>query len=239
MIVNHISGPIRGIVFDKDGTLFDFTATWGNWAAEVIAAETSDTPERRDALAKVLGFDLGTRTFHASSIVIASPARAIVEAALPHLKDTSVDVVLARWNDLAAKAPQVEAAPLKQVLGTFRRAGLKLGVATNDSEHPARAHLVAVGVDEIFDFIAGSDSGFGGKPDIGQLTAFCASTGLSPQDCLMVGDSTHDIDAGRAAGFTCVAVLTGVATRADLTPHADAVLTDIAELAAWLDQTTR
>jgi len=51
----------------------------------------------------------------------------------------------------------------------------------------------------------------------------------------MVGDSTHDMAAGRAAGFTCVAVLTGVADAVDLAPHADAVLPDIAALGAWLD----
>lgn len=232
--VNQLTGPIRGIVFDKDGTLFDFTATWGNWAGEVIAAETSGAPKRRDALAQVLGFDLETHTFHPSSIVIASSAREIVETALPHLNDTSVDVVLARWNDLAAKAPQVEAAPLKQVLGTLKRADLKLGVATNDSEQPARAHLVAAGVSEAFDFIAGSDSGFGGKPGIGQLSAFCETTGLSPKECLMVGDSTHDLLAGRAAGMTCVAVLTGIAQADDLAPYADVVLPTVADIQGWL-----
>ena len=27
---------IRGIIFDKDGTLFDFTRTWGSWTRRVI-----------------------------------------------------------------------------------------------------------------------------------------------------------------------------------------------------------
>ena len=85
-----------------------------------------------------------------------------------------------------------------------------------------------------FDFIAGSDSGFGGKPAPGQLLAFCDATGLAPDTCVMVGDSTHDLDAGRAAGMRCVAVLTGVATRTDLAPFADAVLTSVADLPAWL-----
>jgi phosphoglycolate phosphatase len=52
----------------------------------------------------------------------------------------------------------------------------------------------------------------------------------------MVGDSKHDLDAGRAAGMKAVAVLTGIATRADLAPHADVVLADITGLAGWIDR---
>ena len=50
----------------------------------------------------------------------------------------------------------------------------------------------------------------------------------------MIGDRTHDLDSGRAAGMTTVGVLTGLATRADLAPHADVVLDDIGALPAWL-----
>ena len=51
----------------------------------------------------------------------------------------------------------------------------------------------------------------------------------------MVGDSRHDLEAGRAAGMRPVAVLTGIARAADLAPHAEVVLPDIGALPAWLD----
>lgn len=51
----------------------------------------------------------------------------------------------------------------------------------------------------------------------------------------MIGDSTHDMVAGRAAGMVCVAVLTGLATNRDLEGHADVVLRDIGGLPDWLD----
>jgi phosphoglycolate phosphatase len=50
----------------------------------------------------------------------------------------------------------------------------------------------------------------------------------------MVGDSLHDLDAGRAAGMRTVAVLTGIADRAALAPHADVVLGHIGELPDWI-----
>lgn len=225
---------IRGIVFDKDGTLFDFNATWGAWARGVFEAEAKGDMAKLTALADRLGYDLDTGLFHPSSIVIASTAREIAQAAMPLLDEDNIDTLLARWNAAAATAPQVEAAPLIPFVAHLKAAGLKIGVATNDGEAPARAHLQNAGVAQDFDFIAGSDSGFGGKPAPGQLHGFCAAVGLSPDACLMVGDSTHDLDAGRAAGMGTVAVLTGVATRSDLAPNADLVLDSIADLPSWL-----
>jgi phosphoglycolate phosphatase len=51
----------------------------------------------------------------------------------------------------------------------------------------------------------------------------------------MVGDSLHDLRAGRAAGMTTIGVLTGVAGAEELSPSADLILPDIGHLPAWLD----
>jgi phosphoglycolate phosphatase len=50
----------------------------------------------------------------------------------------------------------------------------------------------------------------------------------------MVGDSTHDLLAGRAAGMRTVGVLTGLAPEAVLAPHADVVFPNIGHLTDWL-----
>jgi len=162
----------------------------------------------------------------------------IAAAALPHVLETDANALIARFNAAAIDAPQIEATPLVPFLKHLRTAGLKLGVATNDAEAPARAHLGKANTLDLFDFVAGFDSGFGGKPAPGQLLGFCGATGLAPDTCVMVGDSTHDLHAGRAAGMATVAVLTGVATRSDLAPHADVVLGSIAALPEWLGLTS-
>ena len=46
----------------------------------------------------------------------------------------------------------------------------------------------------------------------------------------MVGDSTHDLMAGRAAGMPTIGVLTGMAGAATLAPYADIVLSNIGEI---------
>ncbi len=116
--------------------------------------------------------------------------------------------------------------------------GLHLGIATNDAEASALAQAEALGLSELMSFVAGYDSGFGGKPDPGMVTAFVEHHGLQPWEVALIGDSTHDLLAARAAGVVAVAVLTGplrAAARPDVEPHAEYVLDSIADLAAWLD----
>ncbi len=225
---------IRGLIFDKDGTLFDFHATWSVWFASFIPEIAGGDAGLEAALARALHFDLAAARFAKTSPMIAGTMEdfdATVLSVIPELDPHEL-----RRNILAstALAEQVEAVPLIPLLDRLRAGGLTLGVATNDSEFPARTHLERAGILDRFAFIAGYDSGHGAKPAPGMLAAFCAVTGIAARHCAMIGDSTHDLDSGRAAGMRTVAVLTGVAGRADLEPHADVVLEHIGELPAWL-----
>lgn len=226
---------IDGVIFDKDGTLFDFRRSWGAWAQDMLA-QLADNPEHATRMANAIGYDLKTKEFAPDSPVIASTAHEIAKALAVHLPDQTVAEIEARINAAAALAAMVPAVPLRPLLEALRASGLRLGLATNDTEVPARAHLAAHGLTDLFDFIAGHDSGHGAKPGPGMCLAFAEATGLDPARVAMVGDSLHDLHAGRAAGMVCVAVLTGIAPAALLAPHADVVLPDIGGLPAWLGQ---
>ncbi|MBA3909878.1 MAG: phosphatase [Rhodobacter sp.] len=224
---------IDGLLFDKDGTLFDFRISWGRWAAGFLASVAQDA-DHAARLGLAIGFDPDTLTFAPDSPVISATAADIAAALAPYLPGKTVAELTSQIDDTAGAAPMSEAVPLLPLLAGLRSQGLKLGVATNDSEAPARQHLAAHGITDCFDFIAGYDSGHGAKPGPGMCLAFAGSLGLDPARVAMVGDSRHDLEAGRAAGMRTVAVLTGVALRTDLAPHADVVLPDIGALPAWL-----
>ncbi len=226
--------PIRGLVFDKDGTLFDFHATWSAWCGGLIATLAGGDPRQANALAAALEYDLQTARFAPTSPLIAGTMEILIDRVRSVLPTLDEGWLRAMVMETTATAAQVEVTPLVPLLDRLVGAGITLGLATNDSELPARAHLERAGVLGHFAFIAGYDSGHGAKPEAGQLAAFCAATGLPATACAMIGDSTHDLDSGRAAGMATVAVLTGLATRADLAPHADVVLNDISGLPAWL-----
>ena len=49
---------IAGILFDKDGTLFDFNATWSAWTRAMLVAEAGDDPILCERLAAALGYDM-------------------------------------------------------------------------------------------------------------------------------------------------------------------------------------
>jgi phosphoglycolate phosphatase len=226
---------IDGIIFDKDGTLFDFRKSWGAWAARLLADLTPDAALQR-RLAAAIGYLPDTRGFAANSPVIADTPYEIAGIMAPHLPAMTPHGIEARMNALAAGAPMTPAVPLRPLLTALRARGLRLGLATNDAEAPARAHMEQAGITDLMDKIMGCDSGYGGKPAPGMLLAFAHHTGIAPARIAMVGDSRHDLIAGRAAGMRAVAVLTGVAEAAELSPHADVVLPDISHLPDWLDE---
>ena len=146
----------------------------------------------------------------------------------------SVLDILSLINKEAESAPQSLVTDLKLLTKQLRRQGLKISVMTNDAEKPAQMHLEAVGVLDLFDFVIGSDSGHGAKPDPTPLIALAEKMDVLSRDCVMVGDSTHDLIAGRSAGMLAVGVLTGLAKCEELTNLADVVLPDISHLVAWM-----
>lgn len=225
---------VRGLLFDKDGTLFDFHRSWGPWLGQFLREMARDDAHHF-RMSQALGFNPKAEHFLPGSVFVHDTLEEILDAILPHLPEwqrPDLEAFAIRETALVAQVPTVSLAPL---LAGFKARGLVLGIATNDNEHPAKTQLAAAGVAEAFDFIAGYDSGYGGKPATGMQKAFCAAHGLAPAEVAMIGDSLHDMTSGRDAGMITVGVLTGTTSRAELETIADVVLADIGALAEWLD----
>ena len=225
---------IKGVLFDKDGTLFDFQKTWNAWSAQMIEHFSAGDAGRRNAIADAVGFDLARQAFDLDSIVIAGTNRQVAESVAAVLPDQSVDAVEDFLMHSSLTAEVSEATPLIPFFQHLKDCGLKIGVMTNDTEAGARAHLDTVGALDLLDFVAGFDSGFGAKPAPGPLLAFAKAMGLSQDQVVVAGDSTHALVAGRAAGLHTIGVLTGLAPRSDLAPYADTILPDISHIPAYL-----
>jgi phosphoglycolate phosphatase len=232
----------RGILFDKDGTLFDFQATWKRVIEAVLDILAPDR-ETWSRMAQSGGYDPVRGCFLPGSPVVAGSTSEIAEIwarILPNLSMSKIERVLddTGLRILADPAALFPTTPdLPGFLDSLRASGYRLGVATHDSEQGARVQLTAVGSVAAFDFIAGYDSGHGLKPGPGMLLAFAAATGIAPANVVMVGDSRHDLEVGRNAGAAMtVGVLTGPATHDDLAPYADHILPSIEYLPALLAQ---
>lgn len=231
--------PIGGIVFDKDGTLVDFAATWVpvNREAARIASRYDDTLARR--LLEVGGFDVTTDEIAGGSLLAAANTREIaaawIEAGAPY-ELTELTRVMDEVFAAGAKR-SVAVTDLGALFDRLRARGIRIAVVTSDSEAAARATLASVGLAADDLFVVGYDSGFEPKPNPAAVYGFCAETGIAPGRVAVVGDNLHDIRMGTAAGCSlCVGVLTGTGTAAELGSEADHVLDSIADLEALLDQ---
>ena len=225
---------LRGLLFDKDGTLFDFQKTWGEWALGYLSSISSSVSHFND-LCDVLDYDPDARTFANCSVAVAGTVQDIVGRLAPVTPRMTPEALRRGIIETSSTAPLHPPVPLPPLLEELRSKNMILGVATNDSEAVARAHLTTQSIADFFTFVVGSDSGHGEKPAPGMVEAFLRQTGLAPQQTAMVGDSTHDLHAGRAAGTRTIAVLTGTATRDELAPFADIVLDHVGHIPDYLN----
>lgn len=100
-----------------------------------------------------------------------------------------------------------------ETLGELREQGHPLGIVTSKSEPMAQRGLALVGIDESFDTIVGLESAKKHKPDPEPVRVALTRLAVKPHEAVFVGDSPHDVTAGRRAGVITVAALWGPFTR--------------------------
>jgi len=227
------SDTIEAVLFDKDGTLMDFHLSWGPWAVKTIHA-LADSQAQADEAAATLGVDLVRARFHEDSLITAGSPDDIIDATLPVFPSKSREEVMAQMIVPNDQFTPRTVPGMRQACDTLIARGLKLGLVTNDFEEGGHAHLDMMGVRELFHPIIGFDSGYGAKPAPDGCLAAAKILNVDPRACVMVGDSLHDLHAGRDAGMRTVGVLTGVVGADVLAPHADVVLEDVTEIPDWI-----
>ena len=116
-------------------------------------------------------------------------------------------------------------------LQRLRNAGLRLACLTNKPGEFARPLLAAKGLDGFFTEVFGGDAFARKKPDPLPLLETCRALGTLPAHTLMVGDSSNDAQAARAAGCPVVLVSYGYNHGRPVTDAApDAVIDRLDEL---------
>ena len=227
---------IRGILFDKDGTILDYARTWVPINREAALHAASGDAALAVELLRAHGQDPDTGAVVGGSLLVAGSIAEIADAFAAHLGERTPANLTPDLDRLFTEGGAKHAVLLPGVdrtLATLKRRGLRIGVATNDSIGGLKASLQCTGILDLFEFAAGFDSGHGTKPDPGMALAFCKAVGLEPGEIAVVGDAAHDLAMGRAAqvGLT-VGVLSGTGTAAQLQPLADLMIDSINDLPA-------
>ena len=229
---------IKGILFDKDGTLVDFNATWSG-VADFMALEAAEGDRTQaDSLLAAAGLDPKTRRFKADSVFAAGTNLDIIELWLPQLSRAEQIAAVERFNIITTEQGAALAVPLPGIidaLNTLHARPYRLGVATNDSTLGCERTLATLSIAQLFDAAYGYDAVANPKPAPDTVVAFCDLTGLKSAEIAMVGDNRHDLEMARAGGCgLAIGVLSGTGTRESLSPIADVVLGSVAELPGFL-----
>lgn len=228
---------IAGILFDKDGTLLDFDASWAPVNRKLALLAAGGDPSLADRLLLACGMDPVNGHIVPDSLFAAGNTREIadglVAAGSPMTSEALVPVLDELFADAAdLSVPVIDLAPL---FSRLHARGLKLGIASSDNEKSIRRIVERFGISDYVDFVAGYDSGHGSKPEAGMVLGFCRATGLAPDVVAVVGDNNHDMHMGHNAGAGLkVAVLSGTGSRTTLADACDVCLNDISELEALL-----
>lgn len=230
---------IKGILFDKDGTLIDFEKSWYTLLRGFVIELTDGDMDKSSEMFSRTGADLQTRKFFSDGL----------------LKMGSNQEITAIWGEFlgfnAFKRAQLERAfnavvskkipqyvhPITCLKSLFKELydmGITSGIATMDSKHSLEASVQKLGIQDICTYRVGYDSGYGKKPKSGMVNGFCQAHNMQPDEIVIVGDSAHDIHMGKNAG---VKYTIGIVPNKSEKHHlqgADFTLPDVTHLVAFL-----
>ena len=228
--------PIRGILFDKDGTIIDYWRTWVPINRQVALYAARGDRALAERLLRLGGHDPETDRVAAGTPLAAGDYHDIAAAFAAHPGIEATPELTAGIERIFRSGGALHSALLagaRETIVELKARGFRIGLATNDSAGGLAASLTRHGILELCDFAAGCDSGFGTKPGPGMVLAFCEAAGLVPAEAAVVGDAVHDLAMGRAAGAALnIGVLSGTSGRADLEGYADLILDSINDMPA-------
>ena len=210
------TSSIKGVLFDLDGTLVDTEA--------LILASF------RYATKTVLGRDIPDEELRAK---IGQP----LTVQMWDWAGGSQEVHDKLFNTYLEHNDRVHSQLIRSfsdtipALDALQAAGIPLGVVTSKrSENAARA-MESTGIGGYFKFIVAPDTFPAHKPDPEPVLHGCELLGVPPGECIYIGDSPYDMQAGRGAGCVTVAALWGMFAREELlAERPDYAITALSEL---------
>ena len=223
------STPVQAVLFDLDGTLLDTVADIA-LALNRALAEQQIRPLAVTTVRELIG--RGAPTLIRRALELVAGRAAFDEGRLLERFSFHHERMQALNEDRARVYPGVA-----EGLAAIRALRLRVAVVTNKSRAAAAALLERLGLSQWIEVIVGGDSCEQRKPHPQPLLLACQLLGVAPAQALMVGDSTIDVQAARAAGVRIVCVPYGYNEGNDpRTLSCDAFIETLGELPALLSE---
>jgi HAD superfamily hydrolase (TIGR01509 family) len=203
----------KAYLFDIDGTLLD-SASDICGAIQSVLQQTDCKPVTFEYLRGFIGFHLLD----------------VFSDIFPDYTTEQYDELIRQYRTIYLARGHTETRVYPGVAETLAQLGGRKSTATTKGTPTTRAVLEKFGLIGYFDHVQGTD-GFPCKPAPDVVLRSLGELGMDPRDCLMIGDSPADMEAGRRAGVKTCAVRYGYGNPEELAKHEpDYWVNDLREL---------
>lgn len=219
-----MSAAVRLVIFDVDGTLVDSQSDILGAMRHAFDSVALTPPSRAQVLG-IVGLSLPVAM------------RRLAPEAAPDVLDGLVEGYKSAYAAMRAKVGAAQSSPLypgaRAVLNSLvDMPDLLLGVATGKSRRGLDKLIEAHGLERYFVTRQVADF-HPSKPHPSMLFQAMADAGVGPEQTVMIGDTSFDMDMAKAAGVRGIGVSWGYHPVAEL-GAADAILDDFASLPGQL-----
>jgi phosphoglycolate phosphatase len=195
---------VKLAVFDCDGTLVDGQASICEAMESAFASARLVAPDRHE-IRRIVGLSLPQALHHLAPEASEDQRAIAVEA----YKDAF------RTSRLQGRLQEPLFEGIAALLNRLRETGWTLAVATGKSDRGLHSCLATHGLSEHFVSLQTADR-HPSKPHPAMLEEAMSDALAEPENTVMIGDTTFDMDMARAAGARAIGVEWGYHTREEL-----------------------
>lgn len=225
---------IRAILFDKDGTLLQFTEGWVDSIVDFLEDKILDDNKKREAFREIgIRKDGGVEE---NSILSSETAMDLAIIFSKYL-DEDLDEIYRELDDHLLNYLKEnnkfirETCDLRSLFEALRERGILIGIFTSDNYGQAKYSMDYLGLDSFIDFYAAADI-YKKKPNKESLEVFKKKYSLEDQEIIIVGDSRVDMVFGEDT--VKVGVLCGTGSREMLAKYTDNIIDDPSQVLKFL-----
>lgn len=197
-MVTHSAMAFDIIIFDFDGTLADTRECIVRSAIAAFDAQHAEPPD-------------SARVVDAIGLSLPRMLAACSDQALPpELLDRIARTYCAVYDEVAPRTVRLFDG-VAEVLSTVRSwPGTRLAIATSKLRSGLEPLLEHLGITPLFDAVMCDDDVTLKKPAPEMVERILEATDIAPHNALVVGDTTYDVEMGRASGAHTCAVTWGM-----------------------------
>ncbi|MGB8454002.1 MAG: HAD family hydrolase [Anaerocolumna sp.] len=217
---------IKGILFDKDGTLLEFFTLWHGIIGKVLSEleiHYAIQKETIEELKQASGFrknkfEKESRIQYLATSQIADMWYEIINKVpnqITYHELKNLFEVKALSDNLEIKALE----GVRELLAYLKVNGYTLGVATADTKLSTCNGLNKAGIIDYFDYIGCNEEGINPKPSPDMAFQFCHKMNLKTDELLIIGDSVTDMEFADNAKAQFIGIKTDYNDYQEFTKH--------------------